>query len=86
MCQHSSIQPESWAKQAALEATQGQIPSQSPTDAASGGVAFEWELTEETIFLPLGCLQGGEAYDSVGRGEADLVPVLELGVRGRAVG
>ena len=22
-------------------------------------VAFEWELTEETIYLPLGCLQGG---------------------------
>ena len=21
-------------------------------------VAFEWELTEETIYLPLGCLQG----------------------------
>ena len=24
-------------------------------------VAFEWDLTEETIFLPLGCLQGGGA-------------------------
>ena len=23
------------------------------------GVAFEWELTTETIYLPLGCLQGG---------------------------
>jgi len=23
-------------------------------------VAFVWELTEETIDLPLGCLQGGE--------------------------
>jgi len=23
-------------------------------------VAFEWELTKETIDLPLGCLQGGE--------------------------
>ena len=22
-------------------------------------VAFEWELTKETIHLPLGCLQGG---------------------------
>ena len=22
-------------------------------------VAFEWELTKETIYLPLGCLQGG---------------------------
>ena len=24
-------------------------------------VAFEWELTEQTIYLPLGCLQGGLA-------------------------
>ena len=24
-------------------------------------VAFVWELTKETIYLPLGCLQGGEA-------------------------
>ena len=23
-------------------------------------VAFAWELTNETIYLPLGCLQGGE--------------------------
>ena len=23
-------------------------------------VAFEWELTKETIYLPLGCLQGGQ--------------------------
>ena len=22
-------------------------------------VSFEWELTQETIYLPLGCLQGG---------------------------
>ena len=22
-------------------------------------LAFEWELTEETIYLPLGCFQGG---------------------------
>jgi len=38
---------------ATLEATQGQILSQSPTDA----VAFVWELTKETIVLPLGCLR-----------------------------
>ena len=25
-------------------------------------VAFVWELTKETIVLPLGCLQGGSAY------------------------
>jgi len=25
-------------------------------------VAFEWELTKETIHLPLGCLQGGPGY------------------------
>ena len=23
-------------------------------------VAFEWELIKETIFLPLGCIQGGQ--------------------------
>ena len=23
-------------------------------------VAFEWELTQQTIYLPLGCLQGGQ--------------------------
>ena len=45
--------------QATLEATQWQILCQSPTDATFGEVAFEWELTKETINLPLGCLQGG---------------------------
>ena len=45
-----------------LEATQGQALSHSPTGATSGKcylpeAAFEWELTEETIYL--GCLQGG---------------------------
>ena len=25
-------------------------------------VAFVWELTKETIHLPLGCLQGGECF------------------------
>jgi len=30
------------------------------TDATSSR-AFVWELTEETIDLPLGCLQGGSA-------------------------
>ena len=43
----------------ALQAIQGHFLSQSPTDATSGEVAFEWELTKETIDLPLGCLQGG---------------------------
>ena len=27
-------------------------------------VEFEWDLTDETIYLPLGCLQGGEAPGS----------------------
>ena len=27
------------------------------------GVTFEWELTTETIHLPLGCLQGGFARE-----------------------
>ena len=26
-------------------------------------VAFEWELTRETIYLPLGCLQGGSSLE-----------------------
>jgi len=39
----------------ALEVTQGQILSQSPTDATR----FWWELTKETIDLHLGCIQGG---------------------------
>ena len=38
-----------------LEASQGQILSQSPTDA----IEFVWKLSKETIILPLGCLQGG---------------------------
>jgi len=45
----------------ALEATQGQILSKSFTVATSGR-AFEWELTKETIYLPLGCFQGGSAW------------------------
>ena len=28
-------------------------------------VAFVWELTKETIHLPLGCFQGGSGCDSV---------------------
>jgi len=32
-------------------------------------VAFVWELTKETIYLPLGCLQGGMG------GQSDGVPV-----------
>ena len=48
----------------ALEATQGQISSQSPTDLP----AFEGQLTKETINLPLGCLEGGDvAGKQVGR-------------------
>ena len=45
-----------------LGATQGKILSQSPTCATSRylrKVALKWELTKETIYLPLGCLQGG---------------------------
>ena len=26
-------------------------------------MAFEWELTKETIYLPLGCLQGGLRFE-----------------------
>ena len=47
---------------ATLEVNQGQILSQSTTDATQCHpilVAFVWELTKETINLPQGCLQGG---------------------------
>ena len=30
-------------------------------------VAFEWELTKESIYLPLGCLQGGEEEEGTRR-------------------
>ena len=51
--------------QSTLEATQGQISSQSPTDDTSGReVAIEWDLTTQTMFLPLGCLQGGVRWNS----------------------
>ena len=45
----------------ALEATQGQIDGffgQLPYKCHFEEVAFEWVLTKETIYLPLGCLQG----------------------------
>ena len=45
---------------ATLEATQGQISSQFPTNATFEA-AFVWELTKETIVLPMGCIQGGES-------------------------
>ena len=42
-----------------LETTQGQISSQISHRCYLILVAFVWELTQETIYLPLGCLQGG---------------------------
>ena len=45
-----------------LEATQGQIPSQLQIPSQQMPpilVAFAWELTEETIDVPLVGLQGG---------------------------
>ena len=48
-----------------LEATQGQNLSQSPTDATSGRQHLNGTLTEETIYLPLGCLQGGTGHQTV---------------------
>ena len=46
-----------WRCRSTLEATQGQILSQSPKYYLRE-VVFVWELTKETIDLPLGCLQG----------------------------
>ena len=37
-------------------------------------VAFVWELTKETIRLPLGCLQGGSALPGRGRQRVGLAP------------
>ena len=48
---------------ATLDVTHGQILSQSPTDTTL--VAFVWESTQETINLPLSCLQGGVVILSV---------------------
>ena len=42
-----------------LEATQGQILKSIPHRCQPILVALPWELTEEAIGLPLGCLQGG---------------------------
>ena len=53
---------EAQARYPTLEATQGQILSQSPTVFHRCHpilVAFVWESTKETINLPRGCLQGG---------------------------
>ena len=46
----------------ALEATQGQILSQISHRYYLFEVAFVWELTKETIVLPLGVLQGGGGW------------------------
>jgi len=35
-------------------------------------VAFIWELTKETIYLPLSCLQGGKQLPAHAQPEADL--------------
>ena len=48
-----------------LEATQGQILSQSHHRCCLREVAFEWELTEETIYSPLGGRRGGLAKSEV---------------------
>ena len=50
------------ARPLTLEVTQGQILSQPPLFE----VAFVWGLTKETIVLPLGFLQGGEALEEGG--------------------
>jgi len=41
-------------------------------------VAFEWELTKETIYLPLGCLQGGSGDTN----PCKVTPVILHGVVG----
>jgi hypothetical protein len=55
--------PESGLDCPTLEPTQGKFSSQSPANALLQmlpfGTAVLWDLTKETIDLPLGCLQGG---------------------------
>ena len=46
-----------------LEVTQGQILSQISHRCYLFEVAFVCELTQESINLPLGCLQGGQPND-----------------------
>ena len=41
-------------------------------------VAFEWELTEQTIYLPPGCLQGGVGVGSVNSGSLKTVLNCEV--------
>ena len=54
-----------------LEATQGQISGRSSTDATTGRQHLE--LTEESIYLPQGYLQGGEPEkEAAGRAAAPL--------------
>ena len=45
-----------------LKVTHGQIFSQLPYKCYLEEEAFVWELTQETIVLPLGCLQGGVKF------------------------
>jgi hypothetical protein len=40
--------------------SQVNLPQMPPRRCHLFEVAFAWELTKETIHLPLGCLQGGE--------------------------
>ena len=58
-CSHQTAAKTSTPALDSMEATHGQIFCQSPTDGTLREVAFEWELTNETIYLPLGCLQSG---------------------------
>ena len=47
-------------------------------------VAFAWELTKETIHLPLACLQGGSRLESNADEEEEGLDVLgQVDARGR---
>ena len=62
------LQPPAWEASAQPPATTSEYhPGGNPGENVKSishrcylrEVAFEWELTKETICLPLGCLQGG---------------------------
>ena len=46
---------------------------------SSGKYHFEWELTKETIYLPLGCLQGGAQFEAVSQHAAGVLRLREWG-------
>jgi hypothetical protein len=60
VCEISRGSSRGHRNEATLRATQGQIFKSISHRCYLFEVAFAWELTSETIVLPVGCIQGGE--------------------------